>query len=62
MGIDFFRPKILTHFSGFSLELHNNFYEFIAWYHVFTTKFILEQFFSDFMIKLGKFIFRSKKV
>ena len=24
-GIDFFRPKILTHFSGFSLELRNNF-------------------------------------
>ena len=42
VGIDFLDPKILIHFSGFSLELHNNFYEDIAWYHAFTTKFILD--------------------
>ena len=55
MGIDFFRPKILTHVSGFPVGLRNNFHEFIAWYHGFTAKF-------NFMIKLGKFIFRTKKV
>ena len=61
MGIDFFRPKILTHFSGFSVGLHNYFYGFIAWYHGFTAKYILQLFCYDFMIKSGKFIFRSKK-
>ena len=61
MGIDFFRPKILTHVSGFSVGLQNNFHEFIAWYHGFTAKFILQLFCYNFMIKLGKFIFRTKK-
>ena len=42
VGIDFFRPTILTHFSGFSVGLHNNFSESIAWYHGFTAKFIIQ--------------------
>ena len=34
MSMAFFRPRILTYFGGFSVELHNNFYESIAWYHM----------------------------
>ena len=57
MGIDFFRPKILTDFSVFALGFKIIFMN--------SSRDIMglppNSFFSDFMIKLGQFIFRSKK-